>query len=332
MPQRRRRPSPSTAARLPHAIVRSLARDALHFARSAGPATGGAVTSTAPLLADGVLSTMWLPSLKTLLMTSALAAVGLGLTAATAAALNRRAADVAAAPARRAPDPKPAAEPSSPLPQDSGEKRPRSSGKTKKAGPSVAVNKDLAKRAPGPIVRAVPVTKDCMIMSYMPGWNFGNVDNIGMGNTGSRTLMQWPQVPAEEASDPSQRFLVAIYPRKIVSNPPAGPIMAFEIVEEWPERTSWATRPRYEPEPFATYKFEPGEGWKLFDVTSLVRAQAKAARPNHGVLLRFLSEDIPEPFCSTYFLVSREGAGEWANRRPVLLVVKDEKREKARAK
>ena len=83
----------TTAARLPHAIVRSLARDALHFARFAGPATRGAVTSTASLLADGVLSTMWLPSFKTLLLTAALAAVGLGLAAGAAAALNRRGRD-----------------------------------------------------------------------------------------------------------------------------------------------------------------------------------------------------------------------------------------------
>ena len=41
-----------------------------------------------------------------------------------------------------------------------------------------------------------------------------------------------------------------------------------------------------------TYKFEPGEGWKLFDVTPLVRAQAKAGRKGHGILLRFLSEDV----------------------------------------
>ena len=83
----------ATAARLPDAIVRSVARDALHFARSAGPATRGAVPSTAHSLADGVLSTMWLPSLKTIALAAALAAVGLGLTAAAAAALSRRSRD-----------------------------------------------------------------------------------------------------------------------------------------------------------------------------------------------------------------------------------------------
>ena len=72
-------------------------------------------------------------------------------------------------------------------------------------------------------------------------------------------------------------------------------------------------------EPAATYKFEPGDGWKLFDVTPLVRARAKAGRNGHGVLLRFLNEDVSgghEEIFSDYKIVSREGADEWANRRP----------------
>jgi RNA polymerase sigma factor (sigma-70 family) len=318
--------SASTAMPLPDAIVRTLARDALHFARSPGPATRGAVASTAHAVADGVLCTMWLPSFKTTaIAATALVAIGLGLTAA-AAALNRRTAEAAAAP-HPAPDPRPAAAPAAPIPQDSGEKRQRSPRNTPKAGLSAVVDADLAKHTPGSIVRAVPVSKDQMILSYMPDWNFGGVDNIGIGNSGSRTLIDWPRIPVEEAKAPDRRFLIAIYSRQTFSNPPAGPLVACEIVEGWNERTSWKTRPRYEPEPFATYKFEPGEGWKLFDVTPLVRAQANADRTGHGVLLRFLSDDIPEQFCSTYMMVSREGAKEWASRRPMLLVVKDAKAE-----
>ncbi len=169
-----------------------------------------------------------------------------------------------------------------------------------------------------------------MILSNMPGWNFGQVDNIGIGNSGSRTLIQWPRIPNDEANAPDRRFLIAIYARKTASNPPAGSIGACEILDGWSEQSCWNTRPEYNPEPFATYTFEPGEGWKLFDVTALVRAQAKADRDRYGVMLRFLQEDIPLIRCSTYFFVSREGTGEWAARRPVLLVVKDAKAEKAR--
>ncbi len=200
----------------------------------------------------------------------------------------------------------------------------------------MSVDVDLVKRVPGPIVRAVPVSKDCMVLSYMPGWNFGKVDNIGIGNLdgGNRTLIDWPEIPAGEATDPERQFLLAIFARQTVSNPPAGPIVACEVLETWNEQTSWKTKPRYDPEPFATYKFEPGEGWKLFDVTPVVRARGKAARQGHGVLLRFLSEDASgaRGDLSTYYFVSREGAGEFAGRRPVLLVVKDEKSEKAAAK
>jgi hypothetical protein len=38
-----------------------------------------------------------------------------------------------------------------------------------------------------------------------------------------------------------------------------------------------------------------------------------------------LSEDAPGNALSGYDLVSREGAGEWANRHPVLLVLKANK-------
>jgi hypothetical protein len=172
-----------------------------------------------------------------------------------------------------------------------------------------------------------------MILAYLPNQNVGHVDNFGLGNNGGgvRVLIDWPAIPAEEAA-PDRRFVVALYSRKTTSHPPAGRIHAFEILRDWDEMAWWSRQPQYDPEPFATYKFEPGEGWKLFDITPLVRDQVKAGRKSHGVLLRFLSEDFNGPNWSGYDLVSREGAGEWASRRPVILVVKDAKPEKAATK
>jgi hypothetical protein len=192
---------------------------------------------------------------------------------------------------------------------------------------SVNVERELAKKVSGPILRAVTVSKDCMVLSYLPDWNFGNVDNIGIGNNdgGVRTLVNWPEIPADEAESSERQFLIAVYSRKTIAHPSAGKIHAFEILEDWRELTSWKTQPRYGEEPVGTYKFEPETGWKLFDVTPLVRAQAKAERKGHGVLLRFLNEDVPggpDQVFSDYKMVSREGAEEWENRRPLLLVVK----------
>jgi RNA polymerase sigma-70 factor (ECF subfamily) len=315
-----------SAARLPEASVRSLARDALSFARSAGPATRGAVPSTAQALADGVLSTMWLPSLKTIALAAVVAAAGLGLTAAVAFAPGRPAAESAPSPVP-APDPRPAAAPASPLPQDAAERRPNASRKTQKAGSSAALDPALVKRAPGPILRSLPISKDCTIIAYLPNQNLGHVDNFAVYNYGGgvRALLEWPEIPLEEAAAPGRRFLVALYARRTTSHPPTGQIHAFEILDKWPELNAWSIQPRYDPEPSATYKFEPGEGWKLFDVTHLVRSQVKPRRECHGILLRFLSEDFKREDVdgSGYHFVSREGAGEWAARRPVLLVVED---------
>ena len=328
----------STAARLPEPIVRSVARDALHFARSTGPTTRCAVPSTARGVAEGVLSTMGYPSIKAagMALALALAAVGLGVTAAGAGGLVGPATGPAPAPAP-APAPTPATAPKplsspnpvAPQPQESGEGQGQSATKGQKDAPHVEIARDLAKRAPGPIVRGVPVTRDCMILAYLPNQNVGQVDNFGLANNngGVRVLVRWPDISADDAGVPGHRFLLAFYSRKTTSHPPAGRIHGFEILDEWRELNSWSRQPRYDPEPFANYAFEPGEGWKLFDVTPVVRAHARDRRPCHGVVLRFLNEDSNGPTWSGYDLVSREGAGEWAGRHPVLLIVKDWKPE-----
>jgi hypothetical protein len=283
----------AAAARLSEASVASLARTAVLFLRS-GQATPGAVSATAWGLAQGVLSTMRFPSLKTLAAT--LIVIGLAVSG-TAALMPRE----------------PAASPQA-----------RGSSRAKPVTPTSAMDPELVQRAPGPIVRTVPVSQDCMILAYLPNQNLGHVDNFGLGNNdgGVRALIDWPSIPREEAAAPDRRFLIALYSRKTTAHPPTGPIHAFEILEPWRELNSWRTQPRYDPEPTATYRFEPGDGWKLFDITAMVRAQAQAGRDGHGLLLRFLSEDVHGPNWSGYELVSREGAGEWTKRRPVLLVVK----------
>jgi len=303
----------STAARLPDAIVRSLARDALHFARSAGPATSVAVASTATALADGVLSTMWFPTLKTVSLAAALAVVGLGLTAASAGARGRPAAEASAAPGLT-----PAPEPASHLPEQEGREA------AKQESP-ISLALDLAKHVPGTTIRMMPVAKDCMILSYLLEWDHGNVDNLGLANNGGgvRVLVEWPEIAAEEVAD-DRRFLLALYSRKTTSSRPPGSIVACEIVEEWKERTSWKHKPVYDPEPFATYKFEPGGGWKVFDVTPLVRDQVKAGRKSHGIMLRFLSEDFnAQGTWSGYDFASREAGGDNVVHHPILLIVKD---------
>jgi RNA polymerase sigma factor (sigma-70 family) len=346
--------APDTAAasvRLPEAAVQSLARAARLFGKS-GQATGGAVSATAQSIARGVLSTMWLHSLKT--VASALAAITLCV-AGPIALVQRSAkaqpqveasdptAAAAAAAATRTP-PAPASqdtlsaalvEAASFRVRDSGTGRPKSArdGEPNETQ-SIAVSLDLVKIVPAPIVRAIPVTKDCMILSYIADWAHGNVDNIGVANNqgGVRTLIDWSDIPPEVAAAPERRFLLALYARDTNTSPRAGPIHAFAISEDWPELTSWKTQPAYELDPAATYRFEPGPGWKLFDVTPVVREQAKPGRKGHGVLLRFLSEDFAERRAdwSGYSFVSREGTGEWAQRHPVLLVVEGSKSEPTR--
>jgi RNA polymerase sigma factor (sigma-70 family) len=328
----------AAAGPLPGTTVHATARAALLFVQR-GKAMKGVVSVTPQAIANGVLSTMWFSSLKTVaaIMTAAgFVIVGTGLLVQPAAEARLQ-----ADPSREQNAPEIAV--ASPEPNVIASPEPaRDDPKTgQEQAKSFEVDTDLMKkvlynpehRAPGSIIRAFPVSQDCMTMTYMPDWNFGNIDNFGLQNSGARVSIDWPAIPREDATSPDRQFLIAMYSRKTTSYPPAGPIHAFEILEGWREMTSWRTRPKYDPEPAATYKFEPGDGWKLFDITPLVRAQAKAARPSHGILLRFLSEDAAAPSkYSGYDFVSREGTGEWANRRPVLLVVKASKPENPRGK
>jgi hypothetical protein len=285
----------ASAAELSRATIRATAASAFDFLNRA-TAAHGAASVLAQALARGELSAMLVHQLKPI--ASAILVVG---TLATAGFLLAK-----------------------------PEARAREQTKRSQSRGSVNIDPSLTKLVSDPIVRAIPVSKDCMILSYMPTWDFGNVDNIGVGNNdgGNRTLLDWPELPADLAADPDHQFKIALYSRETISHPRPGSIYAFEITEDWPERVSWKTQPKYDPEPVGTYKFKPETGWKVFDITPLVRAQIKDGRKGHGVLLRFLSEEfssVPVDGHSDYKCVSREGAGEWKNRRPLLLIVKGEK-------
>jgi hypothetical protein len=192
------------------------------------------------------------------------------------------------------------------------------------------IDEALVRSVDGRIMKALPITKDCMVLSYLPDWAHGEVDNIGIANNdgGVRTLLNWQPIPLQVAGSTGRRFVLALYSRKTTAAAKTGPILAFEISDDWPERTSWTSQPDYAPEPACTFQFVPEDGWKLFDITSLVRSQAQGAVGKHGVLLRWLSEDRSgqKRDWSGYQFVSREGPGEWVGRRPLLLVVEPTKR------
>jgi len=193
----------------------------------------------------------------------------------------------------------------------------------------VSVDEKLREKVPGRIIQVLPVRKDCMVLSYIPQWSHGNIDNIAVANNdgGVRTLVDWGSIPAAEARREDRRFLLALYSRETTAKPSPGAIQVCEILGDWPERTPWASQPRYAPKPVGESQFEPDEGWKIFDVTSLVRDQAKAGRRNHGVMLRFSREDRSgnKADWSGYAFASRECPREQGQHRPVLLVVEPAK-------
>jgi hypothetical protein len=178
-----------------------------------------------------------------------------------------------------------------------------------------SLDPELLGQVTGEVVDVLPVDRDQMVLAYLPDWAHGRVDNIAVANNdgGVRTLLAWPPVEAKD-----RKCLLALYARESTSKGDAGPIGAYAVLADWDEQTSWTNQPKVSNQPAAELPFKDQKGWRVFDVTKL----ANAAPPSHGVMLRFESEDKTADTWSGYAFVSREGEGEWATKRPVLLVVK----------
>jgi hypothetical protein len=207
--------------------------------------------------------------------------------------------------------------------QDGGPAAPRVS--------EAAVRDELAKLVPGRIVRTSSLVKDAAIIAYLPDWHHNHVDWFAIsdggfsgGSTlahgGVRALLDWAAPSEQDIKTPGRRFLLALYARRVTPQP-TGSVLLYTVLEPWPEGTSWRSQPAYADEPSATIRWEPNKGWKLLDVTNVVRAQTASPEKFHGVMLRFGNEDHVASKTSTYEFASRDAEGEWLPLRPMLLVV-----------
>ena len=196
------------------------------------------------------------------------------------------------------------------------------------AGPA-AIDVALTRVVGGRVVKALPVAKDCTILAYLPAWDHGRVDwtavanNNGGAEGGVRVLVGLPELKAEDVTPEGRRFLLALYSRKTTVGDGPSPVEAVEVTSGWAESTSWDDAPDAAPAPFASSVLVPGEGWKLFEVTALIRKWAGPGTTRRGLVLRFAREDVgPGGKWSGYEFVSREGP---TDRRPMLLVVEPAK-------
>ena len=192
-------------------------------------------------------------------------------------------------------------------------------------GEPPAASAGLREQVSGRILRVAPVTKDSMVLAFMPRWSHGDIDNIGVaGNDGGvRLLLAWDPPAPEEIARPILRFLLAMYCRESFGSSKPAAVNVHEILEDWSETISWGEQPRFAEQPAASFEISAESGWKILDLGPFIRAQAAAGRPGHGVLLRFEREDRDTGdagWCGRGF-VSREGIGENESRRPVLMVV-----------
>lgn len=151
----------------------------------------------------------------------------------------------------------------------------------------------------GRIVQSVPVEKEREIRISGGSKHMlndqANETYVANFDGGVRNIVKWADVPEKEAQSDDRRFILALYSLDTTSGTiPPSQLLVHEITESWAEQTSPTLRPApaWSSDPAGRFDFEPGAGWKLFDVTPVVRAQARGHRPNHGVLIRFEREDV----------------------------------------
>jgi len=182
---------------------------------------------------------------------------------------------------------------------------------------------DLSTHVDGKITELYSIVKDVMVLSYIPDWAYGEVDNIGLANNngGVRLLVDWSLLEEDCSTETPRHYLLALYSRKTTAAPEAGFIEAYPVLSDWPECTSWNSLPEMGDRPLLSCCFEPGDGWKVFDITNLVLKRDEGSDKYHGAMLRFAKEDFQDQNWSGYNFVSREGIGKWEFKRPCLLVV-----------
>ncbi|MGH7135899.1 MAG: DUF7594 domain-containing protein, partial [Pirellulales bacterium] len=172
------------------------------------------------------------------------------------------------------------------------------------------------------IARRLPVTKDCMVLAYLPGWNHGEVDNLGVSDNsgGVRTLLAWEMPSPKEVDDVELRFILALYCRRSLLRDGPGRLEIYKLLGEWGERTSWNSQPDISHESAASCDVPSGEGWKMLDVTDVVREQARTPHANFGVALGLPAKKTDQDTWSEIDFISRESDSQGL--RPMLLVVR----------
>ena len=187
--------------------------------------------------------------------------------------------------------------------------------------PKMVIDDHLKDAVDAKIIKAYPVNKDSLIMAYLPEWSNSRTDHLSVADCygGARALFDWPQIEQKYLENPKYHLVLALYSRQTTYNPPFTKLRAYEILENWPEITSWQREPQTAESYFAEFELTDGNDWKFFDVTSLLRRQANTGRENHGIKLRFAQENNPQ--WSGYKFVSRESKPDLVHLRPKLLVI-----------
>ena len=152
----------------------------------------------------------------------------------------------------------------------------------------------------GELVRRLPITRVRTATdpdNWGPrgtSWAQGLCVETGRYRPTSTLFLQLPIVPADEAASQTRRFVLAMHATG-TSDTEANCLQMHEVLGDWDGKgkSTAEVPPKVSDEVVAEYGFETDPGWKLFDVTRLVRRRAKRGGEAFGVMLRFADPEEP---------------------------------------
>ncbi len=174
----------------------------------------------------------------------------------------------------------------------------------------------------GRIVGIVPINKDSSV--HRPDLLGDYKGHTGLYNSrgGARVCLNWTAIPPDlKTNQPNGRYLLALYAKDSNIRYSAGSIETHALLDDWIDNPALEESPQFASEPFASFSPVKDEGWKLFDITPYFDSRATNEATHHGVMLKFAREDHPSDDLSGYTFLSSEAEGDWANKRPLLLIV-----------
>lgn len=143
----------------------------------------------------------------------------------------------------------------------------------------------------GEKTRQIPVSKDAMVLSYLPDRSFPTHPHLSIQlSDENRTLLSFDLPRVQEGSKLDRAELSLDMKNSQVPVVAPFDLAIHAVTQPWDERTiAWKNQPSFTEDPETVVKVDPRSGMLRLDVTNLVLAWMEERLPNNGMMLKVSS-------------------------------------------